>query len=176
MADERDLEGDEEETESGGGSRKKLLLLISIAVLLLAISGAAAFLLTGDDEPDADGAPADEAAAEQAPAERPTPLYHAFSPEFVVNLQPGGRANMMQLSLQAMTHQQEVVAYLEQNDPMLRHHLFNLFSAQKADALFSRKGREALAKSATDLLNDKLQESGLEGDVQAVYFTELVLQ
>jgi flagellar FliL protein len=174
MADERDLEGDDEEV--GGGGRKKLLLLIIIAVLLLAISGAAALLLTGGEEPAGDEAGADEAAAEQDPAERPAPLYHAFYPEFVVNLQPGGRAKLMQLSLQAMTHQQEVVDYLKQNDPMLRHHMFNLFSTQKADALFSRKGREALAKSVVDLLNKKLQENGLEGDVQAVYFTELVLQ
>lgn len=175
MADERDLEGDDEEIE-GGGSKKKLLLIAIIAVLLLAISGAAAYLLTGGDEAAGEKAPGDEAVSEQDPAERPEPLYHAFEPEFVVNLPPGGRAKMMQLSLQAMTHQEDVIAYLEQNDPMLRHHMFNLFSTQKADALFSREGREALAESVTELLNEKLQESGHEGDVQAVYFTELVLQ
>jgi flagellar FliL protein len=171
MADERDLEGDEEE-EVGGGGRKKLLLIIVVAVLLLAISGAAAFLLTGSKEPGAE----DDAAEQQA--EMPhDPLYHPFSPRFVVNLQPGGRARMMQLNLQAMTYDQKTVDYLTKNDPMLRHYMFNLFSSQKADKLYSSRGREALAKAVTDLLNKKMRENGFEGgEVQAVYFTELVLE
>jgi flagellar FliL protein len=169
MADERDLEGDEEEV--GGGGRKKLLLMIVAAALLLAISGGAALLLTGGDEPAGE-----DMADEQQAAKRPEPLYHAFYPEFVVNLQPGGRAKMMQLSLQAMTYQQEVVDFLEKNDPMLRHHMFNLFSAQKADAMFTRKGREALARDIEELLEQKMRDNALEGDVQGVYFTELVLQ
>jgi flagellar FliL protein len=168
--DEKDLEG--EEGEATGGGKKKLLIIIIAAVLLIAIGVAVAMMLMGGDSPEGEET-AEEVAEEVV---RPDPLYHEFTPQFVVNLPPGGRAKMMQLSLQVMAHDQAVIDYIEQNDPMLRHHLFNLFSTQDASILYQRKGREALAKATEKLLEKKMKENNFEGDVQAVYFSELVLQ
>lgn len=166
--DEKDLEG--EEGEAAGGGRKKLLLIAAAAVLLIAIGTGMAMLMTGGDAPEG------EAAAEATEVVRPDPLYHTFDPQFVVNLPPGGRSRMMQLSLQVMAHDQAVIDYMAQNDPMLRHYLFDLFSTQDASVLYQRKGREALARAVERLLEKKMKENGFEGDVQAVYFSELVLQ
>ncbi len=178
MADEKDLDGE----ENAGGGKKKLIIIIAGAVLLLLIGvGAALFLLGGDDDSDA-GATAEEA----EPVVLPDPIYYKFDPQFVVSLPPGGPAGMLQVSLQVMTRQQQVIDYLKANDPMLRHELFDLLSEQDAKALYSRAGREALAKAIEDrleaILKEKLDpttaedEKPLVSDVEAVYFNELVLQ
>lgn len=93
---------------------------------------------------------------------------------------------MLQVSLQVMTRQQQVIDYLKANDPMLCHELFDLLSEQDAKALYSRAGREALAKAIEDrleaILKEKLDpttaedEQPLVSDIEAVYFNELVLQ
>jgi flagellar FliL protein len=166
--DEKDLQGDE--PNEGGGGKKKLLIIVA-AVLLLVISGAAAMFLLGGDDP-AEGEEAAEAEAQPLA----DPIYHEFDPQFVVNLPPGGRARMLQVKLQVMTRDQAVVDYIARNDPMLRHHLFNLFSGQDASTLYGREGREALAKAVEEQLESTMKDQGFEGDVEAVYFTELVLQ
>jgi flagellar FliL protein len=168
MADEKDLEGDENE---GGGGKKKLIIIIVAAVLLLTVIGVAVVMLLGGGDEAADG---EEAAQEEVV--RHDPLYYAFEPQFVVNLPPGGKARMLQVSLQVMAHDQAVIDYMQANDPMLRHHMFNLFSSQDSSILYQRKGREALARAVEKLLERKMKENDFEADVQAVYFSELVLQ
>lgn len=177
MADEKDLEGEE---ATAGGGKKKLIIIIGAVVLLLLISGGAAFfLMGGDGNPEA---------AEAEPVVLPDPIYHLFKPQFVVSLRPGGPAGMLQVSLQVMTRQQEVVDYLQANDPMVRHELFDLLSQQDARSLYSREGREALAKAiqakleaivrphVDPLLQEKEDGKDQQADIEAVYFNELVLQ
>jgi len=171
--DEKDLEGDEVKT----GGRKKLLLIIVAVVLLLVIAGGAAFFLMGSD-----AAPTDQAAAAEQgePAEEaaplPDPLYYQFKPQFVVSLPPGGRARMLQVSLEVMSRQQEAIDWLDRNSPMLRHYLFNLFSSQDPATLYSRDGREALDRAVLDRVRGLMTDNGFEGDIEAVYFNEFVLQ
>jgi flagellar FliL protein len=170
--DEKDLEGDE--AAAGGGGKKKLFIIIGAVVLLLLIGVGAAVMLMGGDEAPAEG---EEAKAEEAePVELVDPIYFDFKQQFVVSLPPGGRAKMLQISLQVMSRDQAVIDYINRNAPMLRHHLFNLFSTQDAAALYGREGREALAKAVEENLETHMKDSGFEGDVGAVYFSELVLQ
>lgn len=173
--DDKDLEGDEE-AAAAGGSKKKLFILIGAAVLVLLIGvGVALMLMGGDDKASVEGE--DAAATEEAePVELVDPIYYPFKSEFVVSFPPGSRAKMLQTSLQVMSRDQAVIDYLAKNAPMLRHHLFNLLSEQDAAALYGREGREALAKAVEDRLETLMKEHGVEGDIGAVYFTELVLQ
>lgn len=168
--DEKDLEGDE--ADGGGGGKKKLIIIIAAVVLLLLIGVGAALFLLGGDEP----AEGDETAEAAEPEVIPDPLYYQFKPKFVVSLPPGNRARMLQVDLQVMTREQEVVDYMTRNAPMLRHHLFNLFSTQDVPALYGREGREALAKAVEAELETLMKDKLPEGDVEAVYFHELVLQ
>jgi flagellar FliL protein len=165
--DEKDLEGD----EAKAGGKKKLLIIIAAVVLLLAVGGGVALLLLGGDEP------ADEVAqAEQAPVAKPDPLYYEFKPQFVVNLPRGSRARMLQVKMEVMSRDQKVIDFIDHNSPMLRHHLFNLFSTQDASALYGRPGREALAKAVKAKLQSLLKAQQFKGEIEAVYFSELVLQ
>jgi flagellar FliL protein len=165
--DDKDLEGDE--AKSGG--KKKLIIISAAVVLLLTISAVAAYFLVGGDEPAAEAAQ-----AEAAEAAKPDPLYYQFKPQFVVNLPPGGRARMLQVKLQVMSRDQQVIEFIDHNSPMLRHHLFNLFSAQQAAPLYTRRGREALDRAVKAKLDSLLKTQGLKGGIEAVYFSELVLQ
>lgn len=156
--------------EAPAGGKKKLLIIVGAAVLLLGVAGAAAFFLVGGDDA------ADEGQEEVAEVPQGDPVYHSFDPPFVANLAPGGPAGMLQVAIQVMTRTPGVTAVLEANDPMLRHHLLNLFETQKADELLTVKGKEALQAAIHELLNTQLAELEGPGEIQGVYFTQFVMQ
>jgi flagellar FliL protein len=170
MADDgtRDIEG--EEAPSGG--RKKQILIIAGAVLLLAIGGGlAALFLTGADE-----SAEDETVEVAEPVEEGPAIYVSMDPKFIVNLAPGGPAEMMQIALSVYTRDQAVADFITANDPMLRHYLNNLFESESSSELMTLDGKQKLQRSVQDLLTNKLHEMGQPGEIKGVYFTELVLQ
>jgi flagellar FliL protein len=167
MADDasKDIEG--EEASSGG--KKKLILIIAGAVLLLAIGGGlTAYFLVGGDE--------SASAEEPEVVEEGPPIYVPMKPKFVVNLAPGGPAKMLQIALSVYSRDQAVADFLTANDPMLRHHLNNLFESESGAALLTLEGKQQLQQSVQDLLAKKLEEMGQPGKIKGVYFTEFVLQ
>lgn len=173
--DEKDLEGDEEKT---GGSKKMLIIIIAVAVLLVGGGVAAFFLLSGDEDvAEGENAGQSESAGEPEEAVVQGPaIYHEMDPKFVVNLTPGGRAKMLQASIKILTHDPETAEMLEKHSPMLRHHVFNLFSAQDSNGLFERKGREKLQAEIKTELEAKLQPHHKKAMINGVFFTEFVLQ
>ncbi|RMG36071.1 MAG: flagellar biosynthesis protein FliL [Gammaproteobacteria bacterium] len=168
--DEKDIEGEE-----GGGGKKKLIIIIAAVVLLLG-GGAAAFLLMGGEEPqEGEQAAKEQPAAEEAVPEG-DPIYLEMKPKFVVNLPPGGPAKMLQIAVTVYTRQQPVADFVSANDPMLRHHLNNLFEAQQASDLLTLEGKQKLQQAVKELLQQKLEEMDQKGEIKDVYFTEFVLQ
>jgi flagellar FliL protein len=118
-----------------------------------------------------------EEAAEAVVEEEKLPAtYHALDPVFVVNLPPGGKAKMLQVSIQAMAREPDLIEFLKLNDPMVRHTLLALFGAQEGDKLRDRKGKEALQKAALDAINKIVKEQGGPGEVEAIFFTSFVMQ
>ncbi len=176
MAENEDLDLGEE----GKGSKKKLIIIIVLALVLLGGGGGAAWFFLMGDEPPPEG----EAAAEQkAPEEDEDevddgapPIYHQFKPVFVAELPPGGKAKLLQLELQVLTHQPKVDEFLTTNDPMLRHHLLNLLSEQDGEALRTTEGREKLREEITKRIQRLMKENGKRGKIDNVYFTQFVLQ
>lgn len=168
--DEKDIEGEE-----GGGGKKKLIIII-VAVVLLLGGGAVAFFLMGGEEPAED----EQAAEAEAPAEEAVPegdpIYLEMKPKFVVNLPPGGPAKMLQIAVTVYTRQQPVADFITQNDPMLRHHLNNLFESQQAADLLTLEGKQKLQQAVKELLVQKMEEMDQAGEIKDVYFTEFVLQ
>lgn len=168
MADEKDIAG-----EAQGGGRKKLIIIIAAAVVLLLGAGGAAFFLLGGEETPADGVVAEE----QVPVvEEGEPGYHKFDPPFVVNLPPGGPAEMLQVALEVMTRVPTVVDTLNNNDPMIRHHLLNLLESQQSADLMTLEGKQALQAEIHELLDAKLKELNEPGTIKGVFFTQFVMQ
>ena len=166
--------------ERAKGGKRRMVIIIAVAVVLAlgAAGGAAWYVLGGDQTPTAAGAKGKKGkAAETAEgAVLPPPVYHPLDPPFLANLPPGGKAKMLQAAVRIQTRDPALVAFLQQNDPMVRHHLLGLFGAQDAGALMTRAGRDQLQAEVQATLARLVADNGGEGAVEAVYFTQFVLQ
>jgi flagellar FliL protein len=162
--------------EKAKGTRR-LIAIIAVAVMLgLAAGGAAAwYFLAGDAAGKARKGPATEAAANAEVLHAP-PVYHPLDPPFIANLPPGGKAKVLQAAVRVQTRDPALVTFLQQNDPMVRHHLLSLFGAQDAATLMTRGGREQLQADVQATLTKLVRDNRGQGAVEAVYFTQFVLQ
>lgn len=164
MADEEDVEA-----EASGGGKKKLILIIVGALLLIgAAVGGTLFFVGGGDN--------DEAAAEEAVVEKGDPTYVDLKPAFTVNLDPEDAVGFLQISMQVLTHSDDVAAAIEKHKPLIRNNLVTLFSQQKSIDLRAPEGKEALQMSALTLVQKVIDEQGGGGEVDNVFFTSFVMQ
>jgi len=177
MAAEQDLklDGATEEAGGAGGGKKKLILIIVGVLLLVAIAvGATWFFLSAADA----GSETSETVAEESVAEEPEgpAQYVVLKPEFVVSFQVGPRQRFLQVSIEVMTRKQEIVDALTLHEPMIRNDVIRIIGEQEFDQLRTAEGRVALQKKLQQHLDGAMQrEAGSEG-VEAVLFTNFVMQ
>lgn len=155
------------------GSKKKLIIIIAVALLVLLGGGLGVgwFLLSGDEPEQASTEAEGDAAKQQQPA-----LYYPMEPAFVVNLPEGGKARLLQTSVQVMAREQQIIDFIKYNDPMIRHSLLDLLAAKTDAELNSRDGKVKLQSEVIQQLNKLIKEQGGSGEVEAVYFTSFVMQ
>ncbi len=177
MAAEEDLtlEGGEEAEASGGG-KKKLIIIAVLCLLMGAGIGAGVFFFLGGGSSD-EAAAAEAAAAEEVVEEViPPPQYVVLKPEFVLSFQTGTRQRFLQASIQVMTRDQAIVDAMELHEPMVRNEVIRVISSQEFEAMRTTEGRlklqEDLKKALTGIM---AQETGSE-DIEAVLFTNFVMQ
>ncbi|MCP3869928.1 MAG: flagellar biosynthesis protein FliL [Gammaproteobacteria bacterium] len=166
-------DGDLDRGEEKQGSKKKLFIILGLGILLLGGGGGAAwFFLMGDSssEPSV-AAESKEVIQPGAPA-----IYHSLRPEFIVNLPPGGKFNMLQVGIELMTRSTTLVDFLKHNDPMIRNQVITLFGSQDGNLLRERQGKEALQAAMLELLNEIISSQGGAGEIEDVYFTSFVMQ
>ena len=178
MAKEQDLklEGEgaaAEEEQSGGGKKKLIIIILLVLVVLGAGGGAAAFFLLGGDDEDV----TDEEVVEEVIEEPEIPAqYIKLKPEFVISFQVGTRQRFVQTSIEIMTRQQSIVDALELHEPMIRNEVIRIISSQDFTALRTGEGRSSLQESLKEALVEIMQtEAGSEG-IEAVLFTNFVMQ
>jgi flagellar FliL protein len=176
---EEDLDlGEEKE----GGSKKKLIIIGGAVLLVLVLAGGGAwFFLSGDDASapetsETEGAGGDEKSDGEGAEEKGPAMYHSLKPVFVVNLPPGSGAKMMQIGLDVMVRSPELLEFIKTSDPMIRHQLLNLFSTQDANALRKRAGKEKLQEEVKSVIQQIVKDQGGPGEIEAVYFTNFVMQ
>jgi len=175
MAAEQDLKLDNGEEEAPKSGKKKLIIIIIIAVVILAGAGAAAaFFLLGGEE-DAEGA--EEEVVEEVVEEPPIPAqYVVLKPEFVISFQVGPRQRFLQLNIEVMTRKQSVVDALTLHEPMVRNDIIRIVGEQNFDHLRTAEGRVQLQELLFKHLSQLIQrETGTDG-VEAVLFTDFVMQ
>ncbi len=178
MAAEQDLKLDDDTAAEGGkkGGKKKLILIILLALVLVgaAVGATLFFLMSGEDdtaEGDIEAEVAEQVEETKAPAQ-----YVILKPEFVISFQVGPRQRFLQLSLQVMTRKQDVVDTLNMHEPMIRNDIIRIITEQDFDTLRTAEGRRALQKELTEHLDMLVQREGSEGGVEAVLFTNYVMQ
>lgn len=176
MAAEQDLKLDQPSTEEGGGGgKKKLIIIIVIVLLLVAIAvGVTVFLMSGDEEDSETGKSA-EVAEEVAEVKIPA-QYIKLKPRFIVNFNIGTRQRFLQTSIEIMTRSQGVVDAVELHNPMLRNEIVRILSNQDFKALRTPEGRTDLKAKLQDQLETLIKrEANIEG-IEAVLFTDFVMQ
>ncbi len=158
--------------EGGGGKSKKMIIIIAVVVLALGGAGAWFFLSGGDDE-----AVADEAAEEVSPVKQ-TPIYATVDKAFVVNFadQSNNEVRYLQIKLKVMARDQAVIDAFTLNTPAIQHELLMLFFEQKYDVLNTTEGKSALKEQSLSTINKVLKAEQTEGELEAVYFTSLIMQ
>lgn len=178
MAGEQDLklDGAGEEEESGGG-KKKLIIIIVAVLLLVAISvGATIFLMGGmSDDSAADGAAAEEEA--EKPAEPSIPAqYITLMPEFVINYQVGPRQRFLQVTIEVMTYKQSVIDAFQLHEPMIRNEIISVLGRQEFNNLRTNDGRLLMQQELKNHLENVLKKDAETEGIEAILFTNLVMQ
>lgn len=176
MAAEQDLKLDQASTEEAGGGKKKLIIIIVAIVLLIAVAvGATIFLMSGDEETSEEGAEGTEVAEEVAEVAIPA-QYIKMKPRFIVNFNVGTRQRFLQTSIEIMTRSQGVVEAVELHNPMLRNEIVRILSDQDFKVLRTPEGRTELKAKLLDQLSTLIKREANAEGIEAVLFTDFVMQ
>ena len=159
----------------GGGKSNTLLLIILIVLLLVVGGGGAAFFLMGDKEQGEEAAAAEGGHAAEAVEEKET-HYLELGKEFVVNLEDNRKVNYLQVEIQVMARSSEPLTIIEENMPLVRNKVMLILSSQKYEELNTREGKEKLREAIKQAIQEILHEESANANIEAVYFTSLIMQ
>lgn len=149
-------------------------LLIGATALLTITLGIVIAMATGFITPP--GLKQPEQATANTEVDYSKAKYIKLGESLTVNFSDGEQMRYLEADIQAQTRQEKVAKALETHQAAIRDELIMLFSEQTPEDLNNTQGREALRKEAKQIINDILEKHGLEGRVDAVYFTNFVVQ
>ncbi|MEO1327960.1 MAG: flagellar basal body-associated FliL family protein [Pseudomonadota bacterium] len=160
----------DKEEESGKKGPNMLVLILGAVILLGGGAGAAFFLM----KPAADTEVAEEGASEPP---RKEALYHGIHPPLLVNfLDERGKGRFLQASLEVMTRDQQVIEHIKNHGPVIRNNLILAYGDVDYASVTTREGKNAMLEEALTEINRILETETGEGGVEAVYFTNIVVQ
>ncbi|MEW7978598.1 MAG: flagellar basal body-associated FliL family protein [Candidatus Sedimenticola endophacoides] len=81
----------------------------------------------------------------------------------MVNLPPGGKVRLLKAEVQVMSRSQELIDFITENDPMVRHNLLDLFGSVNSDTIASRAGKEQLQADVKKRL-EKVTDANRHGE------------
>lgn len=166
--------------ETAGKSAKSVRLMMAAAVLVALLVGgggvAAFFMFTGGTDAQT------SAEAPAPPAIKAKALYTKIRtlegrPMFVVTLaSDDGRRHFLQTYVEARSRDKEVVDVLTLHMPLIVARLNALFSTQRFERLQTVEGKIQLRTEALELVQGILQEKMGRPGVEALLFTNFVMQ
>lgn len=102
--------------------------------------------------------------------------YFALTPSFVVNLNDPEASRFLQVDIEVMSHDGGAIEATKLHTPQIRSAILLLLGQQKYQDMETREGKEALQKSVLDAIQKILvTETGRPG-IEAVFFTNFVMQ
>ncbi len=102
--------------------------------------------------------------------------YAAIDPPLVVNFSSGIRSRYLQLGIEVMAHDEAAIADFKQHMPVIRDRLIILLNQKNFDELSTPEGKEALRQEILQAIRSILEERTGKTGVEAVYFTDFVMQ
>lgn len=174
---EAEAQATDGEEQEGRFGKKKLIIIAAALVLLIAAGGVAVFFLMGEDP----ATEAEQAAAEADAANDEVALeagvYYTMEPEFVVTLAEGSRFRALQTKIEVYSSNPDLLEKLKKHDPMLRHHLSNVFATKTSQELLDRAGREQLKEEVKAEIESKLEQVGVRrAKLDDLFFTQFVME
>jgi len=166
-------------------SSKKLIIIILAAVILLAGGGGAAYFFLFKSAPVEEGhdehgnAKTEEKHEEKhedpeaAAAEK---LYFDLTKPLVVNLPKGTGAKFVMIAITFLVEGADMVDALKKNEPMIRNNLLMLISAQNAEELKTREGKDKLRAGIQESVSTTLTKMAGKSRLKDIYFTSFVMQ
>jgi flagellar FliL protein len=151
----------------------KKIILISVSVLLLAGIGVGAMLFLKEDPPAGSEA-ADEVTENVTRVA--DPFYQGLDPDFIVAFQNPKTVRFIKLSIEVMTRNDDVIEDVKLHMPAIRDRVIILLSGKSEDSLLETDGKEQLRKEVLAAVQNVLKENTGEPGVEAVYFTNFVMQ
>lgn len=103
-------------------------------------------------------------------------IYYKFDSPFVVNIQGASGSRFLQLTLEAMTYDQDVNNAIDQNMPVIRNNILLLLSDLKYEQVVTLEGKQKLRKDILKEIQKILQDKIGKPGVEDVYLTSLVMQ
>lgn len=99
-----------------------------------------------------------------------------INPPIIVNIMDGERIRHMQVLIEIKLANPENATKIDLHKGPIRHELILMLSSQDTETISSALGKEQLRKDALAAVQKVLQE--LEGDpiVEALYFTNFIIQ
>jgi len=163
---------DGEEGENKGGKKKLIIILLIVLVALSVAGGVTWFLLMGDNG-DSEAVAADAELAE--PVHGPA-IYYKVRQPLIVTFDVEGKQRFLQAHLSLMTRDQAVYDGLELHLPVIQNQLLNVFGKKDFMDIQSHEGRLALQQEALTITNKVLTQENVDGEIESVLFTNLVMQ
>jgi len=170
MADAQDLENDLEQEVEGGS--KKLIIIIAAVVLLIGGGVAAFFLLGGSDEPDPEGAQAEQVEEVKEPA-----IYVGVPNAITARLpSEDGRSRMVQVKMSFMVRGEEAKKLVKTHMPKLKNDVLMMMSEQTVESLRTPEGRRKLQEMSLKTVQESMQKLVGAPTVEKVLFVSFVMQ
>ena len=170
MAEEQANENQDEAQSSGGIG--KMMLFVGVAVILLVLGGAGGWFLMKGDAPAEDEEVAEEADTGPGPA-----FYTSLHPPLVVNFDDEfGDSHVMQITLEVMAGDQVSINAVREHVPVIRNSLILLYGSAVYEEVVTREGKEKLLAEGLAEIQRIMTEKVGDHEVEALYFTGLVIQ
>lgn len=149
----------------------KLLIIIAGAVLLLATGAGATyyFLKASFSQLENEKTAREERVKKEE-------YYFDLSKPLIVDFSKDSAVHLIQVSISFLVEEAEAVDSLKKHEPMIRNNLLMIISAEGAEHLKTREGKEQLRSAILEDVSGILKKMAGKGQVKEVFFTSFVMQ
>lgn len=165
------MAGNEKQADAGQneGGMKRTMIAGGGAIILIILG-----IFAGPMVRNVISGPPPEA---QAAGSTKAALYTSLHPPLVVNFKDGfGDSHYMQVTMEVMARDQKVIDAVKNHTPVIRNALILLYGNVDYDAVTTREGKEQMLADGLKEIQDVLTEQTGDAGVEAVYFTNLIIQ
>ena len=118
------------------------------------------------------GLAAEESDAEPSGAKA---QYVKFHPDFVVNLK-STEPHFLMVTVQGMSREADGIAAAKHHMAAIRHHILMLLSEQTPESIASIEAKQQLMSDALGKIQEFLVAETGQASIEAVYFTDFVIE